>query len=74
MNIFKRIYWKWLLKKNFKENFVDTGFASQNFSVIFDREKQDFFISYVPIKTKDISEFGGEEDAVVIEEELKKEE
>jgi hypothetical protein len=70
MNIFRKMYYKWLIKRHFKKEFVDTGVVRPNFSVIFDKEKQDFLISYTPIETKDITEYGGEVD--IIEDETPK--
>jgi hypothetical protein len=55
MNIFKKIYIKHLIEKAFKKEFVDTGYV-QSFKVIFDKEKQDYYISYIPLKTKNLDD------------------
>lgn len=65
MNIFKKIYIKWLIGRHFKKEFVDTGIVSSNFAVIYDKEKKDFCISYTPLNVKNLSEM----DEDVVEEE-----
>lgn len=72
MNIFKRTYIKWLIRRHFKKEFVESGVVSPNFSVNFDKEKNDFCISYTPLNTKDITEYG--DDGEVVDENPKNDE
>ena len=45
MNVIKRLYIKYLIKKNFTIEFVNTGIV-ENFVVKWDKFKQCFFVEY----------------------------
>lgn len=67
MNIFRVIYYKWLIKKSFKKEYVDTGYVRNNFKVNWDGDKQDFCIVYEPLHVKNINDI--EEPEVIDESE-----
>lgn len=49
MNIFKKIYTKWIITKHFNEVYVKTGLVSDNFKVCWDSKKNDFYVEYTPV-------------------------
>jgi len=55
MNFFKRIWIKHLIKKEFKKNFVDTGYV-RSFKVLWDSDKKDYLINYIPVKTRNLED------------------
>lgn len=65
MNIFKRIWIKHLIKKEFKREFVDTGYV-KSFKVHWDSEKKDYLVNYLPLNVKNLDDM--DEPVEVIEE------
>lgn len=66
-NIFKKIWVKHLITKTFKKEFVDTGYVHE-FKVVWDEERQDYYISYIPLKIKNLDDMAEVE---IIEENVK---
>ena len=69
MNIIKKLWIKHLIEKAFKKEFVDTGYV-QSFKVLWDKEKNDYLVDYIPLKRKNLDDM---EEVEIIEEPLKEE-
>jgi hypothetical protein len=70
MNIFKKLWIKHLIKREFKREFVDTGYV-KSFKVLWDREKNDYLVNYIPLKTKNLDDM---EEVEIIDENLNEQE
>jgi hypothetical protein len=71
MNIFKRLWIKHLIKREFKREFVDTGYV-KSFKVLWDREKNDYLINYIPMRIKNLDDM--KEPETIEEQPLKEQE